>query len=68
MKSYKLTRNLWLVSSIGFLISFIIDISISSSFLLLFLKVVTIILCFVNVYINHTKLNDECKKTNNIDN
>lgn len=56
MNKAKLSRNLWLIAGVGFLITFILNLVYNKLFLLPILNGITCFLCFINAYINHKKI------------
>lgn len=61
MEKLKLSRNLWILAGVCFLISFILNIGDTKSLSLLLLQGVTAILCFVNAFLNHVNINKNNK-------
>ncbi len=61
MEKLKLSRNLWILAGVCFLISFTLSIGDNKSFSLLILQGVTAILCFVNAFLNHVNINKNNK-------
>lgn len=61
MDKLKLSRNLWILAGVCFFISIILDIGNDKSIPLLLLQVVTCILCFVNAFMKHDKINKNNK-------
>ena len=57
MEKLKLSRNLWILAGICFLIAFTFSIGDNKSLSLLLLQGVTAILCFVNAFLNHININ-----------
>lgn len=56
MNNFKRERNLWLLSGTLFFLSFLLNLAINKSILLLILNGSSSILMFINAYINHKKL------------
>lgn len=56
MKSFKLSRNLWLISGFCFLLAFILSSSDNKSVLLPILNGITCFLSFINAYNDHKKI------------
>lgn len=54
--NYKLTRNLWIIAGVLFLIACIINIFSKKTFALILLDIVVVILSFINAYIQNKKI------------
>jgi hypothetical protein len=54
MRKYKISRNLWMLSGICNILTFIINLQAGRIFLPV-LNIITCILCFVNAYFIHKK-------------
>lgn len=68
MNKSKLARNLWILAGFGFLIASIINLQTlnlpnnnNKSSVGLILNIITCILCFVNAYLNHKKIDKDDK-------
>lgn len=67
MKNLIISRNLWLVAGVCFLISFILGLASNKSTLLSVLNGITLVLMFVNAYMSHKKMISKTNSKNDQD-